>query len=156
MISSGISWADINRMVKEERKANNPFASLIYKINFDKNTVSLMLDAVDEDDPVGIQVDDQFIDNFDAVAKVDIDLGISAQLNIKKYFEIKKKSHQKEVKTKDAAEVAIEQAKKTAVRDFERLKQSQIRSVQRKVFWFEKFIWFISSENYLVIGGRNA
>ena len=93
MISSGISWADINRMVKEERKANNPFASLIYKINFDKNTVSLMLDAVDEDDPVGIQVDDQFIDNFDAVAKVDIDLGISAQLNIKKYFEIKKKSH---------------------------------------------------------------
>ena len=93
MISSGISWSDINRMVKEERKANNPFAALIYKINFDKNTVSLMLDAVDEDDPVGIQVDDQFIDNFDAVAKVDIDLGISAQLNIKKYFEIKKKSH---------------------------------------------------------------
>ena len=58
MISSGISWSDINRMVKEERKANNPFASLIYKINFDKNTVSLMLDAVDEDDPVGIQVDE--------------------------------------------------------------------------------------------------
>jgi predicted ribosome quality control (RQC) complex YloA/Tae2 family protein len=28
--------------------------------------------------------------------------------------------------------------------------------MQRKVFWFEKFIWFISSENYLVIGGRNA
>ena len=65
MISSGISWSDINRMVKEERKANNPFASLIFKINFDKNTVSLMLDAVDEDDPVGIQVDDEFIDNFD-------------------------------------------------------------------------------------------
>lgn len=31
-----------------------------------------------------------------------------------------------------------------------------MRSVQRKVFWFEKFMWFISSENYLVIGGRNA
>jgi len=28
--------------------------------------------------------------------------------------------------------------------------------VQRKVFWFEKFIWFVTSENYLVIGGRNA
>uniref|UniRef100_A0A8R1Y260 NFACT RNA-binding domain-containing protein n=1 Tax=Onchocerca volvulus TaxID=6282 RepID=A0A8R1Y260_ONCVO len=22
--------------------------------------------------------------------------------------------------------------------------------------WFEKFFWFVSSENYLVIGGRNA
>merc|ERR1712061_339531 len=26
----------------------------------------------------------------------------------------------------------------------------------RKVYWFEKFFWFISSENYLVIGGRDA
>ena len=50
MISSGISWKDINRMVKEERKANNPFASLIYEINFERNSVSLMLDAVDEDE----------------------------------------------------------------------------------------------------------
>ena len=143
-------------MVKEERKANNPFANLIYKIDFDKNQVSLMLDAVDDDDPLGIQIDEQYLDNFDQVAKVDIDLGISAQLNIKKYFEIKKKSHQKEIKTKGAADTAIELAKKTAERDFEKLKQNQIKTVQRKVFWFEKFIWFISSENYLVIGGRNA
>ncbi len=26
----------------------------------------------------------------------------------------------------------------------------------RKVLWFEKFRWFITSENYLVIGGRDA
>lgn len=26
----------------------------------------------------------------------------------------------------------------------------------RKVFWFEKFHWFITSENYLVIGGKDA
>jgi predicted ribosome quality control (RQC) complex YloA/Tae2 family protein len=38
----------------------------------------------------------------------------------------------------------------------EKFKQQQIKSLNRKVFWFEKFIWFISSENYLVIGGRNA
>lgn len=25
----------------------------------------------------------------------------------------------------------------------------------RKVYWFEKFFWFISSENYLVIAGRD-
>ena len=129
MISSGISWSDVNRMVKEERKANNPFASLIYKIDFDKNQVSLMLDAVDDDDPDGIQIDEQYLENFDQVAKVDIDLGISAQLNIKKYFEIKKKSHQKEIKTKGAADTAIELAKKTAERDFEKLKQNQIKTV---------------------------
>ncbi len=58
MISSGISWSDVNRMVKEERKANNQFANLIYSINFDKNSVSLMLDAVDESDENGLQIDD--------------------------------------------------------------------------------------------------
>lgn len=26
----------------------------------------------------------------------------------------------------------------------------------RKVYWFEKFDWFVSSENYLVLAGRNA
>ena len=41
-----------------------------------------------------------------------------------RYFEIRKKSHLKELKTKDAADVAIKQAEKTAARDFEKLKQS--------------------------------
>lgn len=26
----------------------------------------------------------------------------------------------------------------------------------RKVYWFEKFDWFISSENYLIISGKSA
>lgn len=29
-------------------------------------------------------------------------------------------------------------------------------SHMRKVHWFEKFNWFISSENYLIISGRDA
>ena len=93
MISSGISWVDINRMVKEERKSGNALANLIYDINFDKNTVSLILDAVDESDANSVQIEDKFLDNFDQVMRVDIDLSISAQLNVMKYFEIRKKSH---------------------------------------------------------------
>jgi len=79
MVSSGISWSDINRMVKEERKSGNPLANLIYQMDFNKNMVSVILDAVDEeeDDHI-IQVDDKFISNFDPVMKVDIDLSISA------------------------------------------------------------------------------
>jgi hypothetical protein len=37
MISSGISWSDINRQIKAERKQGNPLANLIYDINFEKN-----------------------------------------------------------------------------------------------------------------------
>lgn len=59
-------------MVKEEKKGGNPLANLIYKINFDKNSVTLLLDAVNED-----EFDDKFT-NFDPVLKVDVDLHISA------------------------------------------------------------------------------
>jgi hypothetical protein len=34
-------------MIKEERKNNNPLAAIIHKINFEKNTISLILDAED-------------------------------------------------------------------------------------------------------------
>jgi hypothetical protein len=50
MINSGISWNDITRMVKDEKKAGNQLANLIYKLNLEKNQVSLLLDAVNEDD----------------------------------------------------------------------------------------------------------
>jgi hypothetical protein len=36
MTNSGISWGEITRQVKEERKGNNPLANLIYSMNLDK------------------------------------------------------------------------------------------------------------------------
>lgn len=90
--------------------------------------------------------------------RIEVDLTISAQLNIQKYFEIKKKSQEKEQKTKDASVVAIQMAEKTALRDLEKHKITMMRdsNKSRKVFWFEKFSWFVTSENYLVIGGKDA
>ena len=51
---------------------------MIYNIDFEKNVVSLMLDAVDEEDENSLQIDDSYISNFDQVMKVDIDMGITA------------------------------------------------------------------------------
>jgi|LauGreDrversion4_2_1035121.scaffolds.fasta_scaffold504818_2 hypothetical protein len=93
-------------MIKEERKSNNPLASLIHKINFERNTISLVLDA-QEDDALMLEIPADLISNFNPVMQVEVDLTISAQLNVMRYFEIKKKSHNKELKTKDAAEIAI-------------------------------------------------
>ena len=45
MISSGISWNDIGRMIKEEKKAANLLANLIYKLNLEKNQLTLILDT---------------------------------------------------------------------------------------------------------------
>ena len=62
---------------------------------------------MEEEDETALQIDDHYLNNFDQVLRVDVDLSISAQLNIRKYFEIRKKSHVKEVKTIDAAQSAI-------------------------------------------------
>ena len=109
MINSGIPWTEIQRQIKEERKVGNPLADLIYKLDLEKNNVQLILDAVmeDEEEDAKFQIDDVYLSNADQVMLVDVDLRISAQLNIQKYFEIKKKSRQKEDKTKQAADVAI-------------------------------------------------
>ena len=37
MLTSGISWNDITRMVKDEKKAGNPLANMIHKLNLEKN-----------------------------------------------------------------------------------------------------------------------
>lgn len=88
--------------------------------------------------------------------RVDIDWKLSAQMNIQKYFEIKKKSYEKELKTRSAADVAIKDAEVTAVKEINKHRQTQKIDKIRKIFWFEKFDWFISSENYLIISGRTA
>lgn len=38
------------------------------------------------------------------------------------------------------------------------IEQAHKRSLQvaRKTYWFEKFNWFVTSENYLVVSGRDA
>ena len=81
-------------------------ANLIFKLALDKGSVQLMLDAVmeDEEEDAKFQIEDVFLSNLDPVMLVEIDINISAQLNIRKFFEIKKKSHEKELKTKDAAD----------------------------------------------------
>jgi hypothetical protein len=60
--------------------------------------VSLLLDAVVEDEEVDqmFKIADEYLSNFDPVVKVEVDINISAMLNVMKYFEIKKRSYDKE------------------------------------------------------------
>ena len=59
------------------------------------------------------------------MVKLDVDLHISAQMNIRKYFEIKKKSYEKEKKTKTAATSAIKDAETNAVKEIVKHRQQQ-------------------------------
>ncbi|MBI3036085.1 DUF814 domain-containing protein [Candidatus Woesearchaeota archaeon] len=87
-----------------------------------------------------------------------LDLTKSIDENASAYFEKAKKIKKK---TEGAEKALNENAKK--LRDFEAKREKivlkeaeQERLKERRHEWYEKFRWFISSEGFLVIGGRDA
>ncbi|KAK9289082.1 hypothetical protein L1049_017553 [Liquidambar formosana] len=147
-LANGMSWEGLARMVKEEKKSGNPVAGLIDKLHLERNCMTLLLsnnlDEMDDDEKT-LPAD-----------KVEVDLALSAHANARRWYELKKKQESKQEKTITAHEKAFKAAERKT-----RLQLSQEKTVatishMRKVHWFEKFNWFISSENYLVISGRDA
>ncbi|KAG0577183.1 hypothetical protein KC19_5G137000 [Ceratodon purpureus] len=148
ILASGMDWKDLTRMIKEEKKAGNPVAGLIHSLQLDKNQITLLLsnnlDDMDDDEKT------------QPVNKVEVDIGISAHANARRWFEQKKKHAIKQDKTKAAHEKAFKAAEKKTLQQLAQAKSVAAISHMRKVHWFEKFNWFVSSENYLIISGRDA
>ncbi|KFK26625.1 hypothetical protein AALP_AA8G273100 [Arabis alpina] len=147
-LAKGMGWDDLARMVKEEKKLGNPVAGLIDKLNLEKNCMTLLLcnnlDEMDDDEKTL------------PVEKVEVDLSLSAHGNARRWYEMKKKQETKQEKTVSAHEKAFKAAEKKTRHQLSQEKMVATISHMRKVHWFEKFNWFISSENYLVISGRDA
>ncbi|QHN86470.1 uncharacterized protein DS421_16g546570 [Arachis hypogaea] len=81
-LAKGMNWDDLSRMVKDEKKAGNPVASLIDKLHLERNCMTLLLannpDEMD-DDKKTLPVD-----------KVEVDLALSAHANARRWYELKK------------------------------------------------------------------
>lgn len=78
---------------------------------------------------------------------IELDLSISLSKNIENYFNRRRKAVDKSEKTKTALDNIVEK--------FEP-KKAVVPAQKREPYWFEKFNFFISSANELVIGGKNA
>ena len=134
---------------EEKEKAN-----LIYN-NYQKINALLQLKDLDkiQDNPKVKSIDKKEKTFTIEIENADITLNINKSIdqNAAVYYE--KAKHQKN--KMPGAEAAI---KKT----IERLKKAEVKEVktektiERKREWYEKFRWFISSEGFLVIGGRDA
>lgn len=92
------------------------------------------------------------------MTKLTLDLTKSIEENAAVYFEKAKKAKKKI----EGAQVALnENLKKLreleARKEKEEIKKLELSKLkERKQEWYEKFRWFISSEGFLVIGGRDA
>ena len=94
--------------------------------------------------------------------KVVLDLGIDVELDVSKdIHENADEYYEKAKKIKDklnGLNKAIEQTKREIENVEESLQKKFVSSlrVARKREWYEKYRWFITSDGFLVIGGRNA
>ncbi|KAK7945190.1 hypothetical protein WMY93_000918 [Mugilogobius chulae] len=105
---------------------------------------------------------------------VDVDISLSAYANAKKYYDFKRTAQKKEQKTLEAADKAMKSAERKTQQTLKEVQTVSTIQKARKVYWrctvsianpalpcsllprqVEKFLWFISSENYLVIAGRD-
>ncbi|CAG8485631.1 4905_t:CDS:10 [Diversispora eburnea] len=161
-IASSMDWKDLEILVMDEKRQGNPIAAIIEGLKLEINQITLSLRRLES-------IDDSFYDSSDSESnesnnsedkniieeKVDVDIYLTAFANAKKYYDSKKQSAIKETKTLASAEKAFKSAEQKIKQDLKETKITASINRIRKPFWFEKFIWFISSENYLVIAGHD-
>lgn len=66
-----------------------------------------------------------------------------------RYFDQKRQAAQKEQKTISASHKVVQLTARKTQQTLKEVAAITNINKARKVFWFEKFLWFISSENYL-------
>ncbi|PRP86190.1 nuclear export mediator factor Nemf-like [Planoprotostelium fungivorum] len=149
-LATSMNWNELARVIKEEKKKGDPFACMIHKLNLEKEKITLVLT------PRSLDEEDESEEALTAPSEaVDIDVNQTAHANSREYYDAKKKSAQKAQKTLDAASVAIKAAEKKTMSQLKEVKTKNKITAIRKPYWFEKFNWFITTQNYLVISGKD-
>jgi predicted ribosome quality control (RQC) complex YloA/Tae2 family protein len=176
LIAQGMDWADIGKLIENEQKRHNAVAEMIkLPLKLHENTITLLLaeiDGIDDDEVTNDETDSDASDSEDdaptrkskVVAKpeekrlsIDVDLAVSAWSNARQYYDQKRTAAVKQEKTAQSSAKALKSTEQKVMADLKKgLKQEKevLRQVRRQL-WFEKFIYFISSDGYLVLAGRD-
>jgi hypothetical protein len=141
-IASGMSWGDLGRMVAQGRESGNEVATAIHSLQLEENRITLSLKDPYEPDS--------------RCFSVSLDLGISAHANARQLYSARKKHVEKQAKTSDASHKVVKKAERTAKAEMKKVQVAAAVREARQQLWFEKFHWFVSSEKFLIIGGRDA
>ncbi|KAG0153377.1 Fibronectin-binding A, N-terminal [Penicillium digitatum] len=175
LVAQGMDWGEIARLIEMEQDRGNPVAQIIkLPLKLYENTVSLLLgeagddedeeeefSSSDESDSDSENEADQETSSAERESKlltIDIDLGLSPWANASQYYDQKKQASEKEQRTTQSSTKALKSHEKKVTTELKRglKKEKQVLRQARTPFWFEKFVFFISSEGYLVIGARDA
>ncbi|KAL8908035.1 MAG: hypothetical protein Q9171_005616 [Xanthocarpia ochracea] len=181
LIGQGMDWVEIARLIEMEQARRNPVAEMVkLPLKLYENTITLLLaeeafddeedssggdvtgdsasESEDNDDRPPNKTKEKAQESADKRLAVDIDLALSPWSNARQYYDQKKTAASKEQKTLQSSVKALKSTERKVNADLKKgLKQEkQILRPVRKQLWFEKFLFFVSSEGYLVLGGKDA
>eukprot|EP00554_Chaetoceros_debilis_P006316 CAMPEP_0194076996 /NCGR_PEP_ID=MMETSP0149-20130528/3697_1 /TAXON_ID=122233 /ORGANISM="Chaetoceros debilis, Strain MM31A-1" /LENGTH=1262 /DNA_ID=CAMNT_0038757887 /DNA_START=246 /DNA_END=4034 /DNA_ORIENTATION=- len=153
-LAQSLDWDDINELVEVEKANMNPIALLINRLKFESDEIELSLpDTNNWDQTSGVPP---------KIIAVSVSLKEGAYGNARIMYDKYRSSRNKASKTSEASDKALKAAESNAQRQIEQAQKNKnhnfsvMTQPQRKQHWFEKFIWFITSDNYLCVGGRDA
>ena len=178
LIAQGMDWVEIARLIEMEQAKQNPVAKVIkLPLKLYENTITLLLTEAgheDEEDFEGNETGSDVSESDDTETTpaertkearhedkrlaIDVDLALSPWSNACQYYDQKKSAAVKERKTIQSSVKALKSTERKVNADLKKgLKQEkQVMRPVRHQKWFEKFLYFISSEGYLVLGGRDS
>jgi predicted ribosome quality control (RQC) complex YloA/Tae2 family protein len=88
--------------------------------------------------------------------EVEIFVNKSVEENAGLYFDAAKKA-KKKLKGAEKTIVDAEKKLKETIKKHEELERNKVKlKIKRKLEWYEKFRWFYTEEDFLVIGGKDA
>lgn len=150
MVASQVDWSEIWREVKRQQRMGHPIAEHIHSLNLEQNEFKLLLADPEVEEVEAEGTEDR------PMEVVSLDLNLSAHANVARLHARRKETREKTSRTQTHAEAAIKSAERKAHQDMQKFDLKQTIRRVRQNWWFEKYIWFISSENYLVISGHDA
>lgn len=139
-VANQMAWPDIKILLKEAEIRGDPVASAIKQLKLETNHISLLLHDPYEDSDEESELKPML---------VDIDLAFTAFGNARKYYDQKRSAAKKQQKTRESHDKALKSAEKKTKQTLKEVQAIHSINKLRKIYWFEKFYWFVSSENYL-------
>ncbi|KAL5108558.1 Nuclear export mediator factor NEMF [Taenia crassiceps] len=145
-IANQTSWRVLEEVLeKQKERGDDPVANCIVRLQLASNQAVLRLSNLYADDE----------DEEATTQEVLVDLDSTAFQNAKKYYTHRRQAEAKERKTIAGTAIALKAASKKAEKTRKGVREAPKLTKTRKPLWFEKFHWFISSDNYLVLAGRD-
>ncbi|KAG7336819.1 fibronectin-binding protein [Nitzschia inconspicua] len=158
-LDSGMDWEQLEDLVELEKSQNhNPVALLIHKLDLEHDQMVLRLTTEDVLYEESDNDDEKEVKPL-PFRDVTVSLNETAHGNATALFAKYRASKEKSQKTIEASAKALEAAEENAKKQLmeAQSKRSNVSiQAKRKPLWFEKFNWFVTSDNYLVLGGRDA